>query len=371
MLLRIGNLIIKELILFGRDRLLTTFILLAPALQLFLLAQSIERGINEQPTVILDLDHSRLSRQLVARLDNSEQLRVQFHVDDPDDLRRLLDEGKARLGVVIPAGFGQELGRADSPQVIQVIADATNVMAASVMLTAASGVVNRFSADLASSYGIVVPEFIDFRTSIRFNPTMDIRAFSIPAQLGFIIYQVTLAVAALGLARERELGTLEQLMVTPLRRLELALGKGIPAFAIGGLNFAVMWIISLTVFQVPMNGSPWLMAALTLLFLSAEVGWGLAISAISRTQQQAILFVFIQAMVDIAFSGFLVPVQNLSPLLQAISRVVPLQHYLAIIRGIMLRGAGLEELWPHAVALLVLSLGTGLVALRSVARRLE
>jgi ABC-2 type transport system permease protein len=371
MLLRIGNLIIKELILFGRDRLLTTFILLAPALQLLLLAQSIERGINEQPTVILDLDHSRLSRQLVTRLDNSDQLRVLFHVDDPDELRRLLDEGKARLGVVIPAGFGQELSRADSPQVIQVIADATNMMAASVVLSAASGVVSRFSADLVSSHGIVVPEFIDFRTSIRFNPTMDVRAFSIPAQLGFITYQVTLAVAALGLARERELGTLEQLMVTPLRRFELALGKGIPAFAIGGLNFAVMWVISLTVFQVPMNGSPWLMASLTVLFLSAEVGWGLAISAISRTQQQAILFVFIQAMVDIAFSGFLVPVQNLSPLLQIISRLVPLQHYLAIIRGIMLRGAGLEELWPHALALLVLSLATGLVALRSVARRLE
>jgi ABC-2 type transport system permease protein len=371
MVRRIGNLIIKELILFGRDRLLTTFILLAPALQLLLLAQNIERGISEQPTVILDLDHSRLSRQLVTRLDNSDELRVQFYVDDPDELRRLLDEGKARLGVVIPAGFGQELSRADSPQVVQVIADATNTMAASVVLNAANGVVSLFSADLAASYGIVVPEFIDFRTNVRFNPTMDIRAYSIPAQLGFITYQVTLAVAALGLARERELGTLEQLMVTPLRRFELTLGKGIPAVAIGGLNFAVMWIISLTVFQVPMNGSPLLMAAFTLLFLFAEVGWGLIISAISRTQQQAILFVFIQAMVDIAFSGFMVPVQNLPPVLQTISRVVPLQHYLSILRGIMLRGAGLEELRTHAAALFLLSLGTGLVALRTVARRLE
>ena len=370
MLHRIGNLIIKELILFRRDRLLTTFILLAPALQLLLLAQSIERGISEQPTVILDLDHSRLSRQLVTSLDNSDEIRVQFYVDAPDELRQLLDEGKARMGVIIPAGFGQGLSRADSPQLVQVIVDATSMMAASVALSAANGVVSRFSADLATSHGIVVPEFIDFRTNIRFNPTMDIRAYSIPAQLGFITYQVTLAVAALGLARERELGTLEQLMVTPLRRIELALGKGIPALAIGGLNFVVMWIISLTVFQVPMNGSPLLMAALTLLFLFAEVGWGLAISAISRTQQQAILFVFIQAMVDIAFSGFMVPAQNLPPLLQTISRVVPLQHYLTIVRGIMLRGAGLAELSHHAVALLVLSLGTGLVALRNVARRL-
>ncbi|NIV35446.1 MAG: ABC transporter permease, partial [Anaerolineae bacterium] len=108
-----------------------------------------------------------------------------------------------------------------------------------------------------------VPELIDFRTNVRFNPTMNVRSYSIPAQLGFITYQVTLAVAALGLARERELGTLEQLMVTPLRRFELTIGKGVPAIAIGSVNFAVMWLISLLVFQVPMNGSPLLLAALT------------------------------------------------------------------------------------------------------------
>jgi ABC-2 type transport system permease protein len=218
---------------------------------------------------------------------------------------------------------------------------------------------------------MIVPEFIDFRTNVRFNPTMDIRAYSVPAQLGFITYQVTLAVAALGLARERELGTLEQLMVTPLRHFELTVGKGIPAIAIGGVNFAVMWFISLVVFQVPMNGSPLLLAALTLLFVTTEVSWGLVISSISRTQQQAILFVFIQAMVDMTFSGFMVPVKNMPALLQFISRFVPLQHYLSIVRGIMLKGAGLGELWPHVVALILLSLGMGFVALRSVSRRLE
>ena len=370
-LLRTGNLIVKELVQFGRDRLLAGFILLAPALQLLLLAQAIERGIHEQPVAILDLDHTRLSRQLAADLDNTDELQVSFYVDTPEDLRNLLDKGQARLGVVIPAGFGRELGSALSSQAIQIVADATNTIAASVTMNAASGVVTRFSADLAAHYGMVVPEFIDFRTEIRFNPTMDVRDFSIPAQLGFITYQVTLAVASLGLARERELGTLEQLMVTPLRRFELTMGKGIPAIAIGGLNFLGMWAISLTVFQVPMNGSPLLLVLLTLLFLIAEVSWGLVISAVSRTQQQAILFVFIQAMVDMTFSGFMVPVKNMPPLLQAISRFVPLQHYLTIVRGIMLRGAGLGDLWPQVVALGLLSLGMGLVALRSVARRLE
>jgi ABC-2 type transport system permease protein len=371
MTLRIGNLIIKELIQFGRDRILTLFILLAPALQLLLLAQNIERGINEQPVVILDLDRSYQSRRLITNLDNAEELRVRFQVDSPDDMRRLLDEGKARLAVVIPAGFARELASPSPSQSIQVIADATNTIAASITMSAASGVVSRFAADLVASRGVLIPEFIDFRTNLRFNPTLDVRAYSIPAQLGFITYQVTLAVAALGLARERELGTLEQLMVTPLRRFELAVGKGVPAIAIGGGNFAVMWVISLVVFQVPMNGSPLLLVALTLLFITTEVSWGLVISAISRTQQQAILFVFIQAMVDMTFSGFLVPVKNMPALLQAISRFVPLQHYLSIVRGIMLKGAGLSELWSNVAALILLSLTMGLIALRSVSRRLE
>ena len=370
MMLRIGNLIVKELIQFRRDRLLTLFILLAPALQLLLLAQAIERGINEQPVVIVDLDRSYQSRQLVVKLDNTEELQVQFRVDSPDEMRNLLDEGGARLAVVIPAGFGRDLAAARSTPSVQIIADATNTIAASITMSAASGVIARFGADLAADKGIVVPEFIDFRSNVRFNPTMDVRAYSIPAQLGFITYQVTLAVAALGLARERELGTLEQLMVAPLRRFELTVGKGAPAIAIGGGNFLLMWVISLTVFQVPMNGSAPLLTALTLLFITAEVSWGLVISAISRTQQQAILFVFIQAMVDMTFSGFMVPVKNMPQLLQVISRFVPLQHYLSIVRGIMLKGAGLGELWPNVVALILLSAGMGLIALRSVSRRL-
>lgn len=371
MILRIANLIVKELTQFRRDRVLSLFILLAPALQLLLLAQSIERGVTEQPVVILDFDHSRLSRQLATNLDNTEELHVQFLVDNPDEIREMLDKGKARLAVVIPAGFAEGLTSARSVQSIQVIADATNTMAASITMSAVSGAVNRFSADLAGSFGWVVPELVDFRTNVRFNPTMDVRAYSIPAQLGFITYQVTLAVAALGLARERELGTLEQLMVTPLRRYELTLGKGMPAGAIGTVNFAVMLVIGLAVFQVPMNGSFMLLGALTLLFVTAVVSWGLVISAISRTQQQAILFVFIQAMVDMTFSGFMVPVKNMPPVLQAISRFVPLQYYLTIVRGIMLKGAGLDELWPQAAALILLSLGMGLLALRIVARRLE
>ena len=213
-----------------------------------------------------------------------------------------------------------------------------------------------------------MPEFIDFRTSLCFNPTLDFRTYSMPAMVGFIVYQIALAVSALGLARERELGTLEQLMVTPLRRLELTVGKGLPAVAIGGANFIVMWAISRTLFNVRMAGSFTLLLLLTFLFLIAVVGWGLVLSALSRTQQQAILFVFIQVLAEITFSGFMVALENMPPFLQAAARFFPLQHYLAIMRGITLKGAGLADLWPNALALILLAVVTWSLAFRRAAR---
>jgi len=371
MLLRIANLIRKELIQLSRDRLLALFIILAPMLQLVLLAQNTGRGVRDQPLVMVDLDHSRLSRQLAAGLDNTEELRLQFYTEDMAEMRRLLDTGQARLAVIIPAGFARDISSVGSPQQIQILVDGTSVIAASVSMATAAGAVTAFAADLADSFGLVTPEFIDFRSNIRFNPTLNARDYTIPAQLGFIVYQVTLAVASLGLARERELGTLEQLMVTPLRRIELAVGKAVPAVAIGMVNFAAMLAISRLVFHVPMNGSVLLLAALTLLFVAAVANWGVALSSFSRTQQQAILLVFIQAMVDIALSGFLVPVKNLPGLLQAVSRLSPLQHYLTIVRGVMLKGAGFEAVWPQAAALAALGLAIGAIALRSVIRRLD
>jgi ABC-2 type transport system permease protein len=372
--IRIGNLVGKEMIQFRRDWILTLFILLAPALQLVLLAHNVEQGIINEPVAIVDHDRSVDSRQLAVDLDNTEELRVAHYVGSMDEAQRLLEQGKVRLVVVIPAGLAREMNTVQQQNPgteVGIIADASNSLAASVTMNAATGAVNRFAAARAALNSLVTAELIDFRIDVRFNPTMDFRDFSIPAQLGFITYQVTLAVASLGLARERELGTLEQLMVSPLRRLELAVGKGLPAMVVGILNFVVMWIIGLLLFQVPMNGSMALLVFLTVIFVTTVVNWGLVISAVSRTQQQAILLVFILAMVEITFSGFMVPIDNMPPLLQAIARFAPLQHYLIIIRSIMLKGAGLQELLPQVVALAALNVVLGMVSIGIVTRRLE
>jgi len=371
MFTRTWSLIVKEFIQFGRDRLLALFVLTFPVLQLILLAQATGRGITHLRLAVIDLDRCQESRHLIAVLDNTQELDVRYRVEEIQAMRRLLDRGQADVAVVIPKGFCRDLVTPGTSLKIQVIADASNDVVASTAQSAAEGAIRDFVQEQAAAHGIVMAVPMDFRPAIRFNSTLDTRHFAIPAQLGFIVYQVTLAVASLGLARERELGTLEQLVVAPLRRFELATGKVVPAVAISTVEFVVMFWVTVHVFKVPMRGSFPLLLVLTVLFISAEVGWGLLLSTVARTQQQAILFVFILAMVDMTFSGYLAPVKNMPWLLQKIAALSMLQYYLVIMRGIMLKGATIRFLWQQAVALCLLGIGIAMIALQNLNKRLD
>ncbi len=371
MFLRIWNLVVKEIIQFWRDWLMAAFILTLPVLQLVLLAHATSSRISGLPTAVLDLDRSLASRQLVTALDNTRELDVCCFPSTLANTRRLLDQGAATLAVLIPPDFGAGLADTARTPTVQLITDASNSVPAAVALSGAEGAIAALAADLVITPGRVVNSPVDLRTTVRFNPTFDFKYFSIPAQVGFIIYQVTLTVASIGIARERELGTLEQLMVMPLRRVELVIGKAIPALVVGMLNFVLMLGVAVFVFRVPMRGSLWLLFALTVLFVAAEIGYGVFISGIARTQQQAILLVFVLAMVDMTFSGYMVRVKYLPTALQAIAQIVPFRHYLAIIRGVMLKGAGFDVLWPHTAAMLLMGLFVTAVAVRNLSCNLD
>ena len=241
-------------------------------------------------------------------------------------------------------------------------------MSAARLAAAATGAINAITARHTPNASLPL---INVRTQVRFNPTLDVGFFVISAQLGFIVYQVALIVAALGITRERELGTLEQLLVTPMRRVELIIGKAIPAVVVATFDFVVIFLVVTQGFDLPMRGSFPLLLALSMLFIIAEVGWGLVISAFSHTQQQAVLLVFVLAMTDIAFSGYTVPVERLPQIMQWIAQLFPFQHYLQILRGVMLRDADLALLWPQALALLALAIGSLGVAVFAVRRRLD
>ncbi len=364
---RISNLATKEIIQLVRDWVMLLFIILAPVMELVLLAQATGQGIRNLPTVIVDQDRSWLSRQLITAIDNTDELNVTAYLDSPDQIEAWLERNRAAMAIIFPAGLEADISTR-SPQV-HLIADGSHSTAGANALSAASGAINTAMARLAMANDQALPLAVHLQ--VRYNPTLSVRHFAITSQLGFIVYQVTLMVASLGLARERELGTLEQLLVTPMQRPELIIGKAIPALVIAGIDFGLMWIIAVWGFQVPMRGSFVLLLGTSLLFISAEIGWGLTISALSRTQQQAVLLVFVLALVDVSFSGYMVPVDRMPPALQALSQCFPLQHYLVIIRKIMLKGASLSLIWNEVLALFALGLASSAVAIVSLRRKLD
>lgn len=368
---RIWSLATKEFLQLVRDRLMVTFLALLPVLQLVLLAQATGQGVRRLSLAVTDLDRTALSRSLVQAFDNVPELTWRYAPADVAGLTALVENGQAVAGVVIPSGFGAALRGDKAVPPLQVLLDGSNTVTAATARSALEAVLSAYGARLARDRGVSAAPHIELRTDVRYNPGLNARLFTIPAQMGFIVYQVTLAVASLTLARERELGTLEQLLVMPLRRFELITGKAVLAWLIGGLNFLLMYGVVVYGFGIPMRGAFSLLLGCSLLFVAVEIGYGVIISSLARTQQQAILYVFLLAMLDVALSGYLVPVKNMPALFQAAAQASPLQHYLVIVRGIMLKGATLPMIWPQLAALAGIGGVVGLIALRTATRRLE
>jgi ABC-2 type transport system permease protein len=374
MLGRIWQIVIKEFIQFVRDRLLGLFLFTFPVMQLVLVAQATSSDVVNLSMAILDEDKSTASRGLIQVLRNTDGLAVDYFPAGEDEVKWLIDTGQAAGAVIIPPGFERDLHGGARPKV-QIIADGSNTIAANTALQTTEGAINSYLYRWLAGSGLVAAADtaprLDLRSVFRFNPALDHRFYAIPAQLAFIVYQVTLAIASLVLARERELGTLEQLIVTPLRRFELLIGKAVCPAVIGLIDFTLMLAIVVGVYRIPMRGSWELLFLLTALFVAAEVSWGMMLSSISRTQQQAIMFVFMIAMVDIALSGYLVPVDTMPFGLQMISTVSPIRYYITILRAIMLKGADLTTLWPETLVLAALTVGIATISLHNVARDFE
>ncbi len=368
---RIRNMVWKELIQLRRDWLMSAFILTLPVLQLVLLARATTSSIDNLAVAVLDCNQTPVSRRAVTSLNNREELEIRHHPRTLEQAQRLLDQGDAVVVMIIPEAFSRTLDRPFDTATIQLIADGSNDLIADIALRAARAALARFAREEAGWLPGDRASPVELRTTVRYNPTFDVKLFTIPAQVGFIVYQVSLVVASIGIARERELGTLEQLIVMPLARFELVIGKAIPALVIGMLNFVLMLGVAVFGFGIPMRGSLALLLGITVIFVSVEIGYGMLISGIARTQQQAILLVFVLAMVDMAFSGYLVPIGNLPALMAMIAEIVPLYHYLTVMRAVMLRGAGLGALWQHAAAIALMGLIVTSVAVRNLSRSLE
>ncbi len=371
MIYRLRTLITKEILQFVRDRVLFTFALLGPALQIMLLGRAIGQDIANMPVAVVDYDLSPLSRQIITALDNTRELVVAYYPTNLDEATRLINRGEVMGIVVIPRGFMEGTRSATAVPQLQVIIDGVSALVAARTLSAAQGAVQSLVQDAAVSGGLRSSGGIRISAEALFNRALDFRPDAITSQLGLIVFEITTLVAVMGIVREREIGTMEMLTITPLRRLELIAGKAITPLIIGTLNFLVMLLVTQAVFAVPLRGSFWLLLGLTVLYLGCEIAYALMVSTVARSQQQATTVVFTWAMLALTLCGYLVPVTTFPKVLQWLSWAVPLRHYLTIVRSVMLKGADLAALWPHVVALVVLGTAMTFLTTRTLSRMME
>ncbi len=356
MLFRIWNLIIKEFIQLFRDRLLAPLVLLGPLAELSMIAWSSSQGIDHLPTAVLDLDNTNASRGLIVAMENTETFDPYF-VANLDQITEDVERGRALAAWVIPHGFEAQLMNADGePSPVQLIVDGSDVMSAQTAVTTAGGLAASYGQSVQPVLATAAYSPLDMSLRVWFNEEMKESNYMIPSELGFIAAAIAAMLASMVIAKERELGTLEQLMVTPLRSSELVIGKSVMAVSLGYVLFLLMLGMVVWVFDVPMRGSLPLLMILSFLYMLVELGWGLMISSFAKTQMQALLIAFAVVMVMVIFSGYAFPVDTMPPFMQTISNLFPLKHWLIIFRGILLKGAGIQEFWPQLLAIFILGI---------------
>ena len=358
MLYRTWILIRKEFTQLFRDRLLAPLVILGPLAELLMIAWSSSQGIDHLPTAVLDLDNTKASRGLIVAMENTETFDPYF-VDNLDQVTADIEHGRALAAWVIPRGFEAKLLAADqSSSPVQLVVDGSDVMSAQTAVSTAGGLTASYgqSVVIQTAMAGAAQAPLDMSLRVWFNEEMKASNYMIPSELGFIAAAIVAMLASMVIAKERELGTLEQLMVTPLRSSELVIGKSVMALSLGYVLFLLMLAMVVFVFDVPMRGSLPLLMVLSFLYMLVELGWGLMISAVAKTQMQALLITFAVIMVIIIFSGYAFPVDTMPPFMQIIANIFPLKHWLIIFRGILLKGAGIQEFWRELLWIFVLGI---------------
>ncbi len=371
MLARLKQMLIKEFIQVLRDK-RTRFILIGPPIiQMMVFGYAATYEIHQVPTAVLDLDHSQESRELVSRFTSSPYFDVQRQLTDSRQLGDLIEEGKTTVGLEIDAGFAEKL-RSGQTAPLQVIVDATNSNTALI----ASGYISQIALGFAQEYqrdriGRIAPQLMEVMPSVElaprpwYNPDLRSRWFFVPGIIGSLTVVLVVTLTAFAVVREREIGTLEQIMVTPIRPVEFILGKTLPFFLIGLFDVTLIAVVGSLWFQVPFRGHVSVLALGAVLFLLCMLGVGLLISTISATQQQAMVTAFFFIMPTITFSGFGFPISTMPHWMQILSYMIPLRYFLVVIRSTFLKGAGMNILWPQMAAMA----GLGVVLLTAAILR--
>jgi ABC-2 type transport system permease protein len=334
-----------------------------PLIQLLVFGFAVNLDVDSAKIAWMDQDHTPQSRELFSQFEGSGRFVITATPATDAEMQDLLDRGKVDGVVRVLPGFARDIERGRSTNV-QVLVDGTNSNSASLVSAYAGQTIARFAGEVMNErqreklvaagepVHAGVPQVVT-RSRVWFNPELKSRNYFVPGVIVNIIMLVTLSLTTMAIVREKEIGTMEQLMVTPIRPIELILGKTLPFVLIGFWDMLLVLAASLIIFRVPFAGSFWLLCLASFLFILTTLGAGLLISTISKTQQQANMSTFLLFQPFMMLSGFTFPIRSMPNVVQQLTYLNPMRYFLEIVRGIFLRGSGMDTLWPNLVALLV------------------
>ena len=374
MIRRILALVKEEFLHLKSDWWLPAFMLFGGALELLAIGWATSRPITNLPMMIWDMDRTAASSHLIISLENTGVFAITEPAESMAMVRDQMDQGKINAAVIIPHGFSRELERSDGKPILQVILNGAESIPAREALRAVEGVVRSLDEEITIDRLGIDPEVFegfDFSLRVWFNEALNEAYYTTPAELALMIEFTILVFAALTFSREREFGTLEQLLVMPFSSLEIIIGKSIPVILVGLFDFTLMLSVVHFAFHVPVRGSLVLLFILAFVYILVELGKGMAISVFSKSQHQAFLLVFMVGMIDFMFTGYAAPVESMPKVIQYLAYFIPAHHWLSIMRGISLKGSTIIDILPNILFLIGLGLVIGFFSLRYIRKVLD
>ncbi len=366
---RLHRMLVKEFLQVFRDPRMRLMIFLMPLIQVLVFGYAVSTDVRDVPTAVVDFDRTPASRELLARFSGSGYFRFVAETRDVAAVQRLVDRGEAQAVLRVDGGFGADIEGGRTAR-LQVIVDGTDSNTAGIVLDYAGRIAGAYSdrvfLDRLARRGGPGPPLHGAVLVPRawFNENLESRDYYVPGVIAMIVMLITLMLTSMAVVREKEIGTMEQILVSPITPVEFILGKTIPFALIGYADVFLVAGIGVFWFDVPIRGSVLLLLGATTLYLATTLGIGLLISTVSRTQQQAMMTVFFVYLPAVLLSGFMFPVANMPKAVQVLTYANPLRHFLVVVRGIFLAGAGAPTLWPQMAALFVMGAATLAVAVR-------
>ncbi len=373
---RLLSIMRKEIVQITRDRRTIILTFIQPIIMLFLLGSAASNDVRNVPAVLFDQDHTQAARSLLDAYRAADYFSFSYQVQSAEEMQQLIDSGKAKAGLIIPPDYGRRIASGEPAQVAFVI-DGSDPTLASTALSAAvligqakSTAVLRATLESRGQSGTTSAP-VEVRTQVWYNPDLVQAYFMIPGLMGTILLQITVMLTASSIVRERERGTIEQLIITPIRSWELLVGKLVPYVVLAFFDMLEVLIVGSVFFGVPLNGSMGLLLLMSSLFLATGLGIGLFISTVAKTQQEAQMLGALIQLPSFFLAGFFFPIAAMPPFLQGLSYLVPLRYFLVIVRGIMLKGAGIESFSGEVLALAIFCVLIMVFAVRRFHKRLD